>query len=227
MQEQTAKRFAIAATIVVLVLGGFLVGYVARGSTTTPQPTPRATALPTDTPRPVPTKTAVAGVATQTSQLPPTPVGQAQPVKAATTRWTDSSGHVSVQYPSSWPASRNRDNPANAVQFETDGVNCFIDITTPDASVSLADEARNYARTRANQVPGFTFSFAPPRTATVGGKPAQMMSFTFANTTDPGNTGEGMVWLVDAGGKRYLFNCSDTRRHGREIADLIGSVVFS
>ncbi len=183
----------------------------------------RATATPV-----VPTAPATATAISATpTPLATAAVALAGPIKT----WTDPDNRITVRYPMPWQAETHSDSNENGTLTEATSKNPLLRLTGPDkamldvviydATGTIDGDAQTLQALAGNS--GNATIFSPPQDATVGGRPARLLAAMY---NKDGATIAAALWLVDSGGKRFIFPADRIGPHRTEIESILGAVSF-
>lgn len=143
-----------------------------------------------------------------------------------TTKWTDPAKLLTAEYPADWIAY-----PDDKLQGATlglsspDGVLFYI--YTGDQTGTLDQEMQfvldNHAKNADTK-----YTEIPVADAKVGGEPGKMLGYTYVPKSDPNaKARNGLVWIVNRGGKEFYFEGLDIKARRADIEKIIGSVAFT
>ncbi|MHB8646809.1 MAG: protein kinase domain-containing protein [Thermomicrobiales bacterium] len=143
-----------------------------------------------------------------------------------TTKWADSAQLLTAEYPADWFAYPDDKLQGRSLALSSpDGVffNIYVFDTAPTVDEEMQSILDNHAK--ATDV---KYTDAPVTDATVAGEPGKVLSYTYVPTSDPGaKARNGLVWVVNHGGKQFIFQGLDIKARRADIEKIVGSVTFT
>ncbi|MDQ6908675.1 MAG: DUF1080 domain-containing protein, partial [Chloroflexota bacterium] len=144
-----------------------------------------------------------------------------------TTKWTDPAKLLTAEYPVNWfatPDDKLQESQTLAL-ISPDGIS--FSICALDQTMTLDQEAQIVQDNLAKDA-NFKYTTAPFADTTVGGAPGKVLSYTYVPTSDPGaKARNGLTWIVNRGGKTFLFEGFDIKARRADIEKIVGSVAFT
>lgn len=120
-----------------------------------------------------------------------------------TTTFTDPNGLITLTYPSAWTPGQVDGDDANVLYIKSPaGSSLSLDIS--DQSGTPADELKIVKDNRSAST-GFKYTFGNIVELKIGGEPAKMMPWTWANKQNSSAKGAGRDYIVNHGGKWFGF----------------------
>jgi len=133
---------------------------------------------------------------------------------------------LTAEYPADWFAY-----PAEKTQGRTlalsspDGV--FFNIYTVNQAGALDQEMQFVLDNHAKDE-DFKYTDAPVTDTTIGGEPAKLLSYTNVPKSDlSAKPRNGLVWIVNRGGKEFVFEGLDIKARRADVEKIVGSVALT
>lgn len=143
-----------------------------------------------------------------------------------TTKWADPAKLLTAQYPADWFAYPEDKAQGRSLALSSpDGV--FFNIYAFDTTLTVGEEMQFILDSHAKAT-DFKYTDTPVTDVTVGGEPGKFLSYTYVPTSDPGaKARNGLLWVVNRGGKEFVFEGIDIKARRADIEKIVGSVAFT
>ncbi len=139
----------------------------------------------------------------------------------------DAVKQLTLAFPADWyefPEDKRQKGRALAIS-SPEAVFFVVDIS--DQHGTIDDEiqtVRDFQDKNAN----YAFNNASVADAKIGGEPGKLLSYTYMTKSDPNDKPRnGLVWIVNRGGKQFHFESADIKARRAEVETIIGSIVFT
>jgi len=140
--------------------------------------------------------------------------------------WTDPNGRLKFRYPNGWTVTKVANSQSNIVEVDgPDNVSFYVDAFKQSGTPTEEVQASKDIHAKNTQL---AYTDGPTADANVGGEPGKILTYTVKRKDQAtGTTIDGVLWIVNHGGREYDFEALAVGKHRPEIDAIVASIVFT